>query len=363
MNNKLIFCLLTSVLQVGVTFSADSREICLSFNLDKIAKIGLGSINRLKETKGFLWSYPLKTIVPVTLVGGLRYGAYPCSTIVKKSEPVLSDYSRNASRLLMEQLADEMQVPVAAFSSLDVYAYPNYHQDTKNPCSTTVEKYEPIYIKPEPKYLYRSETNRTSGDQYSVEQGIDTKAVSMGGGDFITIAFNEKSENKKSIFSFGFGGCTGTILYCLLKNGEQRAALTHYPPTNTPAHLSQIRQLSNRLKGGINCNEIIKTVGVIFHPIGWVKNLETGYYFAKGPSDANLVDRLKKVINEELPNNSTLIEELYDKMKRPDEYHPGGMFGNTIVPKELEIVLSPNPEESYFHSKATRHKQQKLSDL
>jgi hypothetical protein len=301
MNNRLIFCLLTSILQVGTAFSADCREISLSFNLDKIAKIGLGSINRLKETRGFLSSYPLKSIVPVTLVGGLRYGAY-------------THYQK---------------------------------QRTKNSLPTITKKSEPIFIK----------------SRYSIEQGIDTKAVSMGSGNFITIAFNEKSENKKSIFSFGFGGCTGTILYALLKNGEQRAALTHYPPTDTPAHLSQIRQLSNRLKGGINCNEIIKTVGIIFHPIGWVKNLETGYYIAKGPSDAHLVDRLKKVIDAELPYNNTLIQELYALSKGSDEYHPGGMFGDKIVPKELEIVLSPDPAESYFHSKATYHKKQKLCDL
>jgi hypothetical protein len=209
-----------------------------------------------------------------------------------------------------------------------------------------------------------SATNAASHSRYFVERGIEAKAVFMESGDFIQMIPNQEDQNKKSIFSFGFGGCTGTVLYVLLKNGEQRAALTHYPPTSTAAHLSKIHGLSNALKHGISCDDIVKVAGIIFHEGNWARNPNTGDYTDRVPCDAKLVDRLKEVISTELAcDKASVIQELYSSEMLYDEYHPSGMFGDKVVPKELEIVLDSNPVESYFHTKATWHKKQKLSDL
>ncbi len=112
--------------------------------------------------------------------------------------------------------------------------------------------------------------------EYIVEQDIDAKGIGIGEGDFIQKTFDDENGNKKSLFSFGFAGSTGTALYVLLKNGEQRAALTHYRPMRTSDHLAKIHELAGRLKQDISCDEIAKAVGIIFHEEDWAKNPETG---------------------------------------------------------------------------------------
>ena len=200
--------------------------------------------------------------------------------------------------------------------------------------------------------------------EYIVEQDIDAKGIGIGEGDFIQKTFDDENGNKKSLFSFGFAGSTGTALYVLLKNGEQRAALTHYRPMRTSDHLAKIHELAGRLKQDISCDEIAKAVGIIFHEEDWAKNPETGYYNVRVPRDAQLIDRLTEVINEELASDNTLvIQELYSTSISLNKYHPGGTFRDKVVRKDLEIVLSSNPAESYFQTEATYHKKQKLADL
>lgn len=192
----------------------------------------------------------------------------------------------------------------------------------------------------------------------SIERNIDATAVFMDDGAYIEMTSDQENQ-KKSLFSFAFGGCTGVVLYVLLKDGKQRAALTHYPSMNegeVAEHVAKIRELGDKLMQQVDANEIIESTAIIFHPEHWKKRSKKD----KVPQDPVVLASLKKAIQE--CAFKRVIEELY-VLNQSSRFFPAGMYENRIVPKELEIVLCANSEESYIQSKATRHKKQILSNM
>jgi len=197
----------------------------------------------------------------------------------------------------------------------------------------------------------------------------EATGIFMGEGKNIAMLPSEDNYKKKcsifSIFSFEFSrGSTGAIIYTLLKSGEQRAALTHYPPTSKDLHILKIRSLSEKLKCETDENPITKIVAAILHPVTRKKNNETGYFSIKAPKDPGLVEKLSSTIQNSFKNQNVIVlQELYSEIELLGTYHPYASCDNLAVPKELEVVLYPNPEESYFQTKASWHKAQKFSEL
>ncbi len=197
------------------------------------------------------------------------------------------------------------------------------------------------------------------GSSQHVDSSMDTTGVFMGSGNLIQMPANEVDAKKRSIFSFGFDCCTGVGLYMLLKNNEQHAFLTHYPPADTMDHISKIKELCNKIKSNTDINPVAKAFAVIMHPLGWKKNPKTGYLDIKCPVDQQLVDKLTRTIKT-LMDDIEISIELYDQNEMDGTYHPYGMYDDKSAPKEFEFVLSPSPQESYFQSKARWHRMQKF---
>jgi len=105
----------------------------------------------------------------------------------------------------------------------------------------------------------------------------------------------------------------------------------------------------------------VKAFVIVMHPFGWKQNPKTRFWDIKAPRDLSLINSLIETVQGRLESEDLEVrKELYSESTSLGEYHPGGMFSERVVPKEFEIVLSSNPENSYFHSKASWHKKQKF---
>ncbi|MFC1842323.1 hypothetical protein ACFLYU_01560 [Candidatus Dependentiae bacterium] len=199
-----------------------------------------------------------------------------------------------------------------------------------------------------------------------VEKGLDTTSVFMWSGKCIEMVSTSDKAKDKSIFSFGFCGCTGVGCFALYKNGQQRAFLTHYPPMpkDLDPHIPKIKSLCCELNKGTDKNPIVKSVIIIMHPGAWKKNVKTGCWDEMVPEDPKHVDTLVRTVQESLSCKNVVVKkELYSAIEMIEiggAWQPGGMFDGKIVPKGFEIVLSKNPKNSYFQSKATNHTKQKF---
>ncbi len=181
----------------------------------------------------------------------------------------------------------------------------------------------------------------------------DSDFVLMWEGKLIQMPHLEKDLRKRSIFSFGFAGCTGVGIYVLFKSGEQYAILTHYPPADINVHISNIESLCAEIKKKSN-SKIEKAVAVIMHPKAWKKNC---------PADHEEINLLTIAIQTSFTKNTPVIQELYSYSRTldTDDWHPYCTYHN--LPKELEIVLSSNPQESYYQSKASGHIKQNFNTI
>lgn len=190
---------------------------------------------------------------------------------------------------------------------------------------------------------------------------VDGEGVFMWSGGFIRRESDEEGLRGKSLFSFGFDGCTGVAVYALLKNGEQRAMLTHYPPISERMHHHEIKRLCAQMRPEVE-GEIEQMSATIFHPEAWEKDSQTGSWKSV-PYDSDdvsfLISLIKTACGCEADDTHV---ELYSMMQDSQAYTPGGMCSGKLVPKELEVVLAQRPEESYIQTRADLHRQKRFSD-
>jgi len=163
-------------------------------------------------------------------------------------------------------------------------------------------------------------------------------------GNFIAIKSGLENSQNQSIFSNTFCGCTGVALYARLKDGSQRAAMTHYYHGKQDEHIATIESLSSQLIKETTPKEVVYIATVILHPKSF--NFATQSYY-EGPDSKLQVDQLQSTIQRVFGSyNASIKTELYQ-------------YGPDNVREELEIVLNANnPNESYCQTKATNHVKQ-----
>ena len=175
-----------------------------------------------------------------------------------------------------------------------------------------------------------------------------SKAVFMNQESSIELKAGETEP--KSIFSFGFGGCTGIATYTRHSNGDQRASLAHYSPLGIRSKLARLSSLYNWQAN--QDGEIENSTTVILHPLDWDKNTTTGKWDEKPQSEITL-GLLSCMTKASFGAKSTVLPQLYSMEDSLDDHGaPYGQFRENLVPKELEIVLMPNQDESFWRCKA-----------
>jgi len=85
---------------------------------------------------------------------------------------------------------------------------------------------------------------RTEANDPNVEQ------VSMNQGSSVEISPEDKQE--KVIWTYGLGGCFGTLVFSEDENGRKTAVLTHFDPLSISANMNELRRL-------IKANPVMKT--------------------------------------------------------------------------------------------------------
>lgn len=164
----------------------------------------------------------------------------------------------------------------------------------------------------------------------------------------------------KSIFSFGFGGCTGVATYTRHSNGDQRAVLAHYSPLDIRGKLDRLRRLYNWQAN--QEGEIENSTTVVLHPLDWKKNPTTGKWDQKPQCEVTF-ELLSSVAKASFGAKSILLPQMYSMIfSLDDNGAPYGQFGENLVPKELEIVLMPNKDDSFWRCKADGYAHHSFSD-
>ena len=178
------------------------------------------------------------------------------------------------------------------------------------------------------------------------DKKLQSKSVWMDNEDSIELIKGETEP--KSIFSFGFAGCTGIATYIQYANGDQKAILAHYSPMGIAyGKIEHLKRLYNRQVNGDNTIENSTTI--ILHPIDWEKNPISERWEEK-PQDQDTLDRLSNAVNNSLGSRSVILTQFYSMSECLDGYSPYGKHGDTIVPKQLGIVLMPENENSFWRS-------------
>ena len=173
--------------------------------------------------------------------------------------------------------------------------------------------------------------------------------VVMGAGESIEILSQDGEQKDVKIFSDVFSGCFGIGCYVLYRDGSQKAFLIHAAPIDIHGRVSnQISSLSRELNLESYCNPIEKVVAIILSQVECEQNLETCYFEAFPSQDCFKVKHLVETIRQNISDPDIKYEQYGEE---DDENSIGENH-------EFEIVLSPNPEESYFQTKATGHKKQ-----
>jgi len=84
---------------------------------------------------------------------------------------------------------------------------------------------------PELRELFeRTEANDPSIEQVSMNQGSSIEAL-------------PNDEQEKIIWTYGLGGCFGTLVFSEDENGRKSAVLTHFDPLSISANMNELRKL------------------------------------------------------------------------------------------------------------------------
>lgn len=69
----------------------------------------------------------------------------------------------------------------------------------------------------------------------------NVKQVSMNQGDSVEVLPDDEQE--KVIWTYGLGGCFGTLVFSEDENGRKTAVMTHFDPTSISTNMNELRRL------------------------------------------------------------------------------------------------------------------------
>jgi len=152
---------------------------------------------------------------------------------------------------------------------------------------------------------------RVEANDSNIEQ------VDMGSGKSIEVAPTDEEE--KAIWTFGLGGCYGSVVFTEHEDGTRNLALTHYPPTELSVNMAKLGDL-------IDSSEKMKVAktkkAVLVLPGEWIQNPETKKYEMKAKNQ-QAIDALTLVIKAKLGTDIEIKIEPYSKMISAGEKDQG----------------------------------------
>lgn len=95
------------------------------------------------------------------------------------------------------------------------------------------------------KYQQKNDSPEVSKLRDSIENGdTNIEKVDMNDGKSVEVMADD--EDEKIIWTEGLGGCYGTLVFCEDENGNRRAVLTHYDPTNISSNMRKLQDLVDK---------------------------------------------------------------------------------------------------------------------
>ena len=163
------------------------------------------------------------------------------------------------------------------------------------------------------------------------EQGDpNVETVGMDDGRIIEVMADDKDE--KILWTYGLGGCYGTLVFTEGKDGRRNAALTHYDATRISENMAKIRELlgsSEAMKGAAT-----KQMVVVMGSGEWVQDPKTKRYKLKpAPDSQKDIDAIILAIQTELGEDIQVHFEPYDTNALSGEKDRGVMIV-TIPPHD-----------------------------
>jgi hypothetical protein len=154
---------------------------------------------------------------------------------------------------------------------------------------------------------------RVEANDPNVEQ------VDMGNGKSIEVA---PTDNEKVIWTFGLGGCYGSVVFTENEDGTRDCVLTHYPPTELLVNMGKLGDL-------ISTSEKMKTAKtkkvVLALPGELTQNPETKKYEMKTKNQRAL-DALTLAIQAKLGADIEIKLEPYSEMINAEEKDQGTLI-------------------------------------
>ena len=151
---------------------------------------------------------------------------------------------------------------------------------------------------------------RVEGNDPNVAQ------VDMSNGKAVEIS---PTEAEKVIWTFGLGGCYGSVVFTEHEDGTRNCVLTHYPPTELSVNMAKLGDL-------INTSEKMKAAktkkAVLALPGEWIQNPETKKYEMR-TKNQQAVDALTIVIQAKLGTDVEIKLEPYSEMISAGEKDQG----------------------------------------
>lgn len=145
---------------------------------------------------------------------------------------------------------------------------------------------------------------RTEAKDPNIEQ------VSMNQGKSIEVSPDDEKE--KVIWTYGLGGCFGTLVFSEDENGRKTAVLTHFDPLSISVNMTELRRL-------IKSNPAIKTSMykqsiLVLGAEGYEQNLQTKQWERK-IQDQQKADMLITAIQAELGQDVEVKLEPYSTLQ------------------------------------------------
>ena len=154
---------------------------------------------------------------------------------------------------------------------------------------------------------------RVEANDPNVEQ------VDMSNGKSLEITPTDEKE--KAIWTFGLGGCYGSVVFTEHEDGTRSCALTHYPSTELSVNMAKLGDL-------IGASEKMTTAktkkAILALPGEWTQNPETKKYEMKA-NDQRAIDALTLAIQAKLGTDVEIKIEPYSEMINTEEKDRGTM--------------------------------------
>ncbi len=143
-----------------------------------------------------------------------------------------------------------------------------------------------------------------------------------------------EQKKKKSIYTFGLERCTAVGIYVLSNDGKQKAYINHHPDAGIA-----VMQASPYICNKLIENPNIKLMKAIISCPGNWKKIANTWKLVPDEKRQKAIENLRRWIG----HREHVLIDYYSRYKALTDYH------------DLEIVLAPDPKESYWQSKGSHN--------